>query len=338
MSLQGLVERMRASQRLTSTMVASILALVIVLPVSGVEVVTPSPSAPPTGAAPIVSTGPSPEPSPTAVVHHRVGRLGLDYPAEWTLRPADVLMRHTHVIEFIGTAPSTAGCTTVGALTSCGVDHALEPGTVSVAVEEPGGPLTIDTPFERAEDPPPGTTVVEIDGVPAFLTREADAIELFVPAPDRIFGGTRLRAMVRGPGDEALWEQVEGLLASVRYEPPLQPTDQLDEEAAAAAARAAVEQKASHDRAYACFPRTPGRSRHAVVQRLPGYSRLHRRLPVTCSTEIEGTPLEVWKMTLTSSWTDGPRRSAGSAAETVWIGPDGEYLTTSRGGDPPYWP
>ena len=334
----GLSERMRTGDHLISTIVASILALVIVAPASGQEIETSGPSATPPGAAPSVSSRPAPEPSAEALVHHRVGRLGLDVPAEWTVRPADVLMRSTHVIEFIGTAPSTAGCTTDGDLTRCGVDLALEPGTVSVAVEEPGGPVRIDTPFERAEDPPPGTTVVEIDGVPAFLTREADAIELFVPAPDDIFGGTRFRAGVRGPGEAAIWQQVEDLLASVHYEPPLQPTDRLGEEAAAAAARAVVEHKASQDGAYACFPRTPGRSRHAVVRRLPGYSRLHRRLPVTCSTEIQGTPLEVWKMTLTSSWTDGPGRSAGSVAETVWIGPDGDYTTTSRGGDPPYWP
>ncbi len=333
----GLSEPMHSGHHLRSTIVASILALVIVVPASGQETETSGPSTAPTG-APSVTSEPSPEPSAEALVHHRVGRLGLDVPPEWTVRPADVLMRYTHVIEFIGTAPSTAGCTTEGDLTGCGVDLALEPGTVSVAVEEPGGPIRIDTPFERAEDPPPGTTVVDIDGVPAFLRREADTIELFVPAPDDIFGGTRLRAGVLGPGEEALWQQVEDLLASVHYEPPLQPTDQLDVQAAAAAARAVVEHKASHDRAYACFPRTPGRSRHAVVRRLPGYSRLHRRLPVTCSTEIEGTPLEVWKMTLTSSWTDGPGRSAGSVSETVWIGPDGDYTTTSRGGDPPYWP
>ena len=182
----------------------------------------------------------------------------------------------------------------------------------------------IDTPFERAEDPPPGTRVVDIDGVPAFLRREADAIELFVPAPDDIFGGTRFRAGVLGPGEAAIWQQVEDLLASVHYEPPLQPTDRLGEEAAAAAARAVVEHKASQDGAYACFPRTPGRSRHAVVRRLPGYSRLHRKLPVTCSTEIEGTPLEVWKMTLTSSWA---RDRAGQRVR--WPRPCGSVRTAT---------
>jgi hypothetical protein len=249
------------------------------------------------------------------------------------------------VIEFIGTAPSTAGCGTDQDLTRCGVDYWLGPGTVSVSVEEPGGPPMLDDAFERADDPPPGSTVVLIDGVPALLTREADSVDptatralvLRVPAPDHIFGVTRLRAEVRGPGEDLLLDQIEDLFASVHYEPALTATDLMDAGAAATAARKTIDRIADGP-GFACFPRVPGRSRRAVVRWLLGSYRLDRRLPVTCSTAIEGTPLELWRMTLTSSWTKGPGRSAGSMAETVWIGLDGEYMTIRRSGDPPYWP
>jgi hypothetical protein len=323
------------------------LGAVLILAGSPVVAQSPSPSSPAASPTPGSTPDTSIQPSPLPVVHHRVGGLGFDHPASWTVRPSGVEMRTITVEEFIGTAPSTAWCNeTVNAVT-CEVDLALEPGTVSVVIEDVGGPPMPD-PFERAQDPPPGTAVVYVDGVPALLTRESDtfdpsashAVSLFVPYPDRIIGGTRIRAEAEGPGEEVLWAQVDDLLASVHYEPALRSTDQMGDEAAAAAARQAIERLAESDPAFACFPRTPGASRSAVVRQLPFYSRLDRRLPVTCSTAIEGTPLELWKMALTSAWTAGPDRTAGSMTTTVWVGPDGDPGMTSGGGgdDPPYWP
>ena len=45
---------------------------------------------------------------------------------------------------------------------------------------------------------------------------------------------TTVRAEVQGPGEDLLWAQVDDLLASVHYEPALQPTDRMDEAAGVA--------------------------------------------------------------------------------------------------------
>ena len=326
------------------------LALGVALILAGSPVVAQSPSPASATASPAPGSSPGPtsiQPSPVPVVHRRVGRVGFDYPASWTVRPSGVNMRYITVVEFIGTAPSTAGCTHTANSTSCGVDMALGPSTVSVLVEQFDGPTMAD-PFTRAEHASGETSVVQIDGAPALLTRtpsatdptETSAVTLTVPDPGQLFAATTVRAEVQGPGEDLLWAQVDDLLASVHYEPALQPTDRMDEAAGVTAAARAIERLAKGDPTFACFPRTPGTSRAATVRRLPFYTRLDRRLPVTCSTAIEGTSLELWKMSLTSAWTAGPDRTAGSMTTTVWVGLDGEPGMTSSGefDPPPYLP
>jgi hypothetical protein len=125
---------------------------------------------PPSARPPSSSEAPTTDES-GQLVHHRVGRLGLDHPVDWIIRPSGLHLRHLTVIEFIGTAPSAAACTEVGNGMHCEVDLALEPGTVSILIGELGGPPGLQDMFERVKDPPPGASVVTIDGVPALLTR-----------------------------------------------------------------------------------------------------------------------------------------------------------------------
>ncbi|MBX3031180.1 MAG: hypothetical protein KF809_13620 [Chloroflexi bacterium] len=307
-------------------------------------------AADPSSAPPVeASAGPSLDQS-AGLVHDVVGGLGFDRPAAWALRPSDVDMRYIRVLAFVGTAPSSAGCTTTPDTMTCGTDFALQPGTVSVAIEWVHGPPARRHPFDRAADPEPGTRVVFVDGMPAIRSgwpdhapgADAPEMQLMVPFRDSIIGGTRFRARVQGPGADVLWQQVSAMLDSVHYEPALRPTEAMDAAAAAAAAARALDQLADGDRAYACFPREPGTSRKARVRKVPSYSRLRRAAPMTCTTTIEGMPLELWHMTLTQTWTDGPGRKAGALTTTVWVGLDGEPGWTMSGGSrtnrPPYWP
>lgn len=338
----------------------------VMVPAAGVTAAGPSPepssipsvgasAAPPVGVSAAPSVDPSLVPSmdPPAgatsapLVHEVVEGLGFDHPADWVLRSSDTDMRYTRVIGFLGTAPSTAGCTTSGDTTTCRVDFALEPGTVSIALETVSGPPAVGDPFERAADPEPGTHVVLVDGMPAVRSDDPTPtndiglpeMSLMMPARDRTFGGTRFRARVQGPGQEVLARQVAAMFDSVHYEPALRPTDTMDDATAGAAAARALEVLTANDRAFRCFPHEPGTSRTARVRRMPFYSRLRRPVRVTCTTTIEGTAMELWRMTLTQSWTDGPGRTAGTITTTVWVGLDGEPgMSSGGGGDPPYWP
>src|SRR5262249_10189626 len=156
-------------------------------------------------------------------------------------------------------------------------------------------------------------------------------VSLFVPVPDRADSMFLIHAEAAAPGADVLMDQVDGLLASNHYEPALNATDGMDAAAAATAAKAALDRFGDSEE-YACFPREPGASRHATIRRLPGYSELRRPLPVTCSTKIEGMALELWKMTLTSAWKDGPGRTAASHSETLWVSSTDDWTEqTARG-------
>ena len=189
---------------------------------------------------------------------------------------------------------------------------------------------------------------MSIGGTPAFLTETAgtqDAtavreIALEVPDPAVTYTRTWLRAEIRGPGEDDLVAQVRALLASVRYEPALRSTSNLGAAAAAAAAARAVVRLAANDAAFGCFPRTPGASNRAVVRRLPFVSPLRKPLPVTCSTAIDGTPLELWRLRLTISWSAASDRSAGTTTVIAWAGLDGSPTETTGSwpGTIPYSP
>lgn len=307
---------------------------------------SPSPTAQTSrGTAAAGSTGGSPTPS---LAHFHAGRIGFDYPAGWSVRPSGLRMHYVTVVAFVGTAPSTASCTspTPNSVT-CRTDFALAPGTVGVEVETQDGPPVTD-PLTRAAHPEPGTQVVSIDGAPAFLSETPAAqvapatrgLALEVPDPAVTYARTWLRAEIRGPGEDELVAQVQALFASVRYEPPLRPTSSLDAAAAAAASARAVAALAATDSAYACFPRVPGTSNHAVVRQLPFLSRLRKPLPVTCSTAIEGTPLELWRLRLTTAWVAARDRSAGTSTVIAWVGLDGNPTETTGSGAAsiPHWP
>jgi hypothetical protein len=279
--------------------------------------------------------------------HLTKGGLAFDYPADWQLSTPDFRMHYSQIMAFVGTGYGTAGCQSVGDNgQQCGADLHVGAGQVLIEVSDVFGPPRM-APIDPS-DPTPlvaGERYVTVGGLPAVAgesTETYGAAELvrawMLSKPGDIVGSYEVQAYFRGPGIDALEAQVEALVASIVYDPPvpmLNPSD------AASVLGKALETLKAGDPSYACFPEQPGASVPATVRQMPGLSPLSQDLSVTCSSAIEPTNLGLWKATLRISWPKTAEYSAGQTGELVWIAPDGEPGTA--GGMPgssdtiPYW-
>jgi hypothetical protein len=299
------------------------------------------PSEPPTP-SPIGTAFPTSQPAASVTIEpagsmSRVhfDRLVFDVPLDWTWRPANVNEHYVNIVGFVGTAPSTAGCFPMptsppqtGA-SMCTWDLHLFPGTVSLVLETQDGPPMLGflgDPVTMG----PGDTVIAVDGVPAVLGETT-----LIPGGDgrslslrlthlAAFNQTyALLANVRGPDVDALLAEVRQVFASVHYEPPPTPLP-TDAAAESAVLRNALDQLGATDPAYACFPRTAGAERSAVITSLPNTQGTTRPLSVVCRSEVEPLVQELWRITLTVEW--GTRGDpATSAVMTELLRPDGGF-------------
>jgi hypothetical protein len=247
-------------------------------------------------------------------------------------------------LTFVGTAPSTGGCRSTGPnSTTCGPDFALAPGLITVAVYWLDGPMTID-PFAAASDLGRDGRFVTVDGVPAVRTSvdvsrynaSFHEVTLALPGPTMTAPPIHVDVEFMGPPEDALLAQGEAVLDSVHYEPRPHPTSAMDATAATAAASAAVKrlkESAPSTGAEPCF-QLPGQPARSVVLTADPFGQsLSKPLPVTCSTAIEGTSIEVWKFVLTITWQAAPDRKSGSADLLTWVGTDGTAWPFDRTGD-----
>jgi hypothetical protein len=153
----------------------------------------------------------------------------------------------------------------------------------------------------------------------------------------------RITAVVRGPNAEALQAQVDTMLASAAFNPRVEPL--VDTAAARAEAlRAGVAQMRDqaagtppfpddydNPMSAACFSDVPGATTEATIDGTVfiGY-RLTQPLEVRCTSLIEPTPFQMWKMTLRYDWAAIDGKAAGSASRVALLMPD---LVSGTGGD-----
>jgi hypothetical protein len=137
-----------------------------------------------------------------------------------------------------------------------------------------------------------------------------------------------IRATLRGPDAGPLQVQVEALIASLRYDPPVVPLPSGAGAAAAAAASAlAVLNKDSP--AWACF--VPVGTHQLIIDSLPmGPTLAHPQL-ATCTSMIEATPLQLWRMTLTMRLSEPDANAGTGETFVVWVNADGTPGQTSGG-------
>jgi hypothetical protein len=302
-------------------------------------------------ASPVASPSGSPAPSVSALGLARFDQEGLafDYPASWAWMPSGLNMHYITILGFVGTGTASAACEqiTPGPSDSfisgsrCGADVKLQPGQVVVQVRRQDGPPhdPIDPSDPRLLEA--GGHFVTVAGLPAIASTSVGSLpnpynaELTLSwqlsMPGELWGSYSIEANLRGPGLDALQMQVEALVASVAYDPPVPVLDPAN---AATALSKGLREQRSNDPSFACFPTTPGASAGATVKALPGYGTLGKPLEVTCSSAIAPDPLGLWKVTLTEAWAKTAAHKAGQIQPILWLSADGSVVMSGAGPQP----
>jgi len=219
---------------------------------------------------------------------------------------------------------------------SCNYQYPLTPGTLVVEIASGGFP---NSPLWNG-DTPAGQKRVMVAGMPALyaeqhLAADVDILSWQIARPDAFDNYYVLTAHIKGPGGGALRREVQALVASFRFDPPVVPLSSDPSAAARAAAGALAFLRAlkPEGSSYACFPDVPGTSRGATIHAFPNIEPgLHKPLPVVCSMTIEPTDLQVWKMTLQFSWDAAADRQAGRYVITLLVTRTGELGASESGG------
>ena len=305
----------------------------------------PPPTVPPAASAPPASqvpAAPSSTPLPLATTAPgsalaRFSEAGLvfDYPASWHVYRYEMVTSFSTLLAYLATGPVRNPCTTTvkGENTSrtCKVESLdLEPDGLVVRVEHWGAPS-----FNILETDPGDGVRTTVAGLPAIKTDFGSRLEWKLTMPGFVDNWYEIHADMRGLDLEPLRAQVEALVASLRYDPPPVPlpSGPAGETAMREAVARTLASLASEYAGYGVFPTEPGTSRQCRVTQEPQGPELLRALDATCSMKVEATPLQLWKMTLTTSWPPTDAHAAGAQVRTTWLAPDGSVVSGSASGD-----
>jgi hypothetical protein len=309
------------------------------------------------------SPGSGPSAAPDQLAHFDREGLAFDYPATWKDSVSGLNMHYVTILEYLGTGSGLATCQAITpgpndnfiSGTECGSNVNVGPGQVMVTLSKQDGP-PMGGPIDPSDPShlPSGGKYVTVGGLPAVFGGDAagsgasgssgagssatETLGWTLSVPEQINSRLIISAQFQGPGADQLRAQVEALVASIRYDPPVPVLNPADGPRIAAIG---VAQAAANDPSFACFPKVPGTKLSSIVTQFPMYSPLRKPLSVMCETAIQPYAFGLWKMTLTESWTAASDRSAGSLTTTVWLSPDGTPGETGGGPAPseiPYWP
>jgi hypothetical protein len=163
-------------------------------------------------------------PSAGALAHFDEGGLAFDYPATWREFHYAVDSSFSHVIAYLATVDVPVPCQTILRSDSTEIDcadrYSLAPDTLVVAVTSNG------QPGFRISNHPDGVLPLTIGGLPGYLTvtkPSGDTLSLVwtLSRPDSVDNYYQIAATVRGPTADTLRAQLEALIASLQYDPPV---------------------------------------------------------------------------------------------------------------------
>jgi hypothetical protein len=266
--------------------------------------------------------------------------LTFEHPANWTWLPFDreVGTKRSTVLGYLATVPIDVDqiCRGKAKRPKCDFDnYDLQAGTLAVTITT-GRDLASDV---WQDETPADATALTAGGMPALRREVSDVdddvlLSWSIARPDAAGGWYQLDAEVRGPEEAAMRQQLEALVASVAFEPPVEPLPDDRRSLTDMAFEAMQRLKADPDDgpAYGCFLDRPG-VRPGAVDRMPGVRPLANRLPVGCSFRAEATRWNAWRLSLRYSWAAIGDRHAGSWLVSQWVTADGELGGRSTGGD-----
>ena len=270
---------------------------------------------------------PRPTP-PGALSHFEEAGIAFEYPADWRVFRHDMTTSFSDLIAQLSPIDIPPPCVTTtnggGAVSiECQDRVRLEPNTLVVRID------TFFRPTGSILDGVPGADPTTVAGLPAWLHRKPIganvALEWTIANPKRIDAGYTIGAMLRGPDLLRLETQVRSLIASLRYVPPVRPLPAVGDGGPALrdALAAHLAFNASEDPTYLCFPLEFGTTRIATITREPSGPPLPGPAEVTCSTRLERSPLELWRVVLEIEWP--PEVRSEPWGSELYFTLDGEY-------------
>jgi hypothetical protein len=297
-------------RRVPGTLSAGVLAGVLALSSAGC------------GEAPGTSATGAVAPSSGVPGRFSEGGLVFDYPHQWREFHYENPSSFSSVIAYLATVDVADPCVRTPDSVSCGPGYELEPGTLVVTVENASFPG-----FDIL-DLPTGARPLVAGGLPGYVqdtdpfaqTGATAARTWSLAMPGSIDNYYRITVQVREPGIAEAFAAVDALVANLAYDPPVTPLP-TGAGAAEAAARTALAALVAGDHAWACFPSSG--SRRFQVTALPMGPQLAAPQVAMCSTSIEATPLQQWRMRLVERLPNKDANGAWGSDITVYVGPDG---------------
>jgi hypothetical protein len=276
-------------------------------------------------AATLAGCGPAPTPEPPQAPNHFAeSGLVFDYPAAWRAYRYEVTTSFYSSIAFLGTVEVADPCVREVNSITCGSGYALQPGTLVVDIQ------AASFPGFSILDLPAGARPISVDGLPGYVeeaetaagTGATAARTWSIARPGSIDNYYRITANVRTPNEAAMLDLVDGIVRSIRYDPPVTPLPPGQAAAEAAAEAYLQAARIGADPSWACFP--PGGGRSMTVASLPNGPPLEQPREATCTTTIAATPMQVWEMTLEMRLAERDPNGGWGTRMTVYVGPDGE--------------
>ena len=271
------------------------------------------------------SPGPDPASPGNGLVAFHDDGLVFDYPASWRPFRYEVVSSVSNLIVYLATVDVPDPCTRTVNSVACGQSYHLVPDSIVVAITGVGFPG-----FNILDGPPPGARALVVDGLPAYVEelppadRAAGAdssTRWTIARPESVDNYFLVQADIRGPDVADQLRQVDALVASLRFDPPLVPLE-ISDAAAERAATKALATMASTDPSWECFPARPG-IRHMRITAFASGPGLAEPQVATCSTRIEPTRLQLWRLTLTERLPQADPQSGTDQQIVLWVSPDG---------------
>ena len=269
--------------------------------------------------------GRSSAPAANGLAHFQQDGLVFDYPAAWRPFRYQVVSSFSNLIVYLATVDVPDPCTRTANSIACGQSFRLAPNSIVVTISGVGFPG-----FNVLDGRPAGANALVVDGLPAFVEQlppedraaGADSSKRWTIArPGSVDNVFTIQADIRGPDVAGRLQQVEALVASLRHDPPVVPLD-VSEGAAEQAATKALAVMAKTDPSYACFPSKPG-IRQMQVTALVSGPVLDQPQVATCSTRIEATRLQLWRLTLIERLPEADPNGDSALQIVLWVSPDG---------------
>jgi hypothetical protein len=287
----------------------------------------------------VACAGPSPPSAPAdnGMAHFNESGLVFDYPAAWRPFRYQVISSFSNLIAYLATVDVPDPCTRAANSIACGQSYRLVPNSIVVSVTGRGFPG-----FNILDGPPPGATAIVVGGLPAYVERVAPvdaaagadtSVQWTIARPGSVDNSYAIQANIKGPDVADQLHQVEALVSSLQFDPPVVQLEATDAAAEQAATKALATLSAT-DPAWACFPGKPG-IRQMPVNALVSGPALTKPQIATCSTRIEPTRLQLWRLTLTERLPEADPNGDSALQIVLWVSPDGTPgLETSGSPEP----